>query len=100
MDILRQTALALLLAALLPFSAAQADRLLIEKVERNRDARVPGNGITMEQVESRFGAPEARHSPVGDPPITRWVYPDFTVYFEHQLVINSVVHLASETRGS
>ncbi len=31
---------------------------------------------------------------MGDPPITRWVYPDFTVYFEYQYVINAVSHVA------
>jgi hypothetical protein len=29
---------------------------------------------------------------VGDPPITRWVYDRFTVYFENDRVIHSVVH--------
>jgi hypothetical protein len=27
---------------------------------------------------------------VGDPPITRWEYPGFVVYFEHHLVVHTV----------
>jgi hypothetical protein len=53
-------------------------------------AAVPGRGLTMAQVEQRFGAPAERLAAIGQPPITRWVYPSFVVYFEHQLVIHSV----------
>jgi len=42
-------------------------------------------------VEARFGQPANRHSAVGQPPITRWDYPGFAVYFEHQYVIHAVV---------
>ncbi len=55
---------------------------------------MPARGMTMEKVEDLFGAPLERQPPVGDPPITRWIYPDFVVVFEHQWVINSVL-----TRG-
>ncbi|MGD8547343.1 MAG: hypothetical protein PVG50_08210 [Thiohalophilus sp.] len=53
---------------------------------------VPGRGMTMTQVEERFGQPVKKYDEVGDPPITRWVYPDFTVYFEYQYVIDAVAH--------
>jgi len=46
-------------------------------------------------VEERFGTPRTKYDEVGDPPITRWVYPDFTVYFEYQYVINAVAHDAA-----
>ena len=49
-----------------------------------------GRGLKMPQVEERFGAPDSRHGPVGDPPITYWDYPDFTVYFERDVVLHSV----------
>mgnify|MGYP001036804818 CR=1 FL=1 len=51
----------------------------------------PAKGLSMTQVENRFGTPIEKMAPVGDPPITRWIYDDFTVYFEHQYVIHSVV---------
>ena len=52
----------------------------------------PPRGSSMAEVEQRFGAPPERSGPVGEPPITTWRYPQFTVYFEHDRVIDSVVH--------
>lgn len=51
---------------------------------------MPPRGTTMEVVRSRLGQPRERTPAVGDPPITRWVYDEFTVYFEHDRVIHSV----------
>jgi hypothetical protein len=58
-----------------------------------RDSTIerPSRGMSMTAVESRFGQPATRHSAVGQPPITRWDYPGFAVYFEHQYVIHAVV---------
>jgi hypothetical protein len=58
-----------------------------------REATVdrPSRGMSMTAVESRFGQPTTRHSAVGQPPITRWDYPGYSVYFEHQFVIHAVV---------
>ena len=53
-------------------------------------AEHPTRGMTMTRVESTFGAPSNRVAPVGQPPITRWEYPGFIVYFEHQHVIHTV----------
>ncbi|WP_127477339.1 hypothetical protein [Sulfurivermis fontis] len=52
---------------------------------------LPVRGMSMQQVETRFGAPQEKLPAVGKPPITRWVYPDYIVYFEHQYVIHSVL---------
>ncbi len=49
-------------------------------------------GLTMDAVRARLGAPRKMLPPVGDPPITRWVYDDLTVYFEHDRVIHAVRH--------
>ena len=54
-------------------------------------AQAPTRGMSMAQVEARYGAPTQRYAAVGDPPITRWVYPAFVVYFEYQHVVHSVV---------
>lgn len=51
----------------------------------------PSRGMTMAQVEKRFGAPTERFAPVGQPPITRWVYADKVVYFEYDHVVHAVV---------
>ncbi len=52
----------------------------------------PHNGQSMQQVENAFGQPVNRLPAVGEPPITRWHYSGFTVYFEHDRVIHSVAH--------
>ncbi|AFI85834.1 hypothetical protein [Methylophaga nitratireducenticrescens] len=51
----------------------------------------PIQGMTMQQVEKKFGQPVQQYAPKGTPAITRWQYPQFDVYFENQLVIHSVV---------
>jgi len=52
----------------------------------------PGRGMTMKTVEAKYGAPQERHPAVGQPPITRWDYPAFTVFFENERVIHAVVN--------
>lgn len=51
----------------------------------------PQRGATMTAVEAKFGAPANKSSPVGNPPITKWFYPNFTVVFEHDKVLHAVV---------
>ena len=72
--------------------AAAADTLLIEGVEAAKvtAAERPTRGLSMDSVEARWGAPVSRSAAVGQPPITRWEYPSFFVYFEYQHVIDSV----------
>lgn len=50
----------------------------------------PSGGLTMDQVRRGFGDPKQTIPAVGQPPITRWVYADYVVYFEYQYVIHSV----------
>ena len=56
------------------------------------NASVPGRGLSMTEVERGFGQPSQVRGPVGTPPITRWIYEGFTVYFDHSHVIHSVHH--------
>jgi len=51
----------------------------------------PPRGASMTAVESRFGAPANKSSPVGNPPITKWFYPNFVVVFENDKVLHAVV---------
>lgn len=53
---------------------------------------LPGRGMRKEQVEERFGTPTEKDPAIGQPPITRWVYNNFTVYFEYDIVLHSVLH--------
>jgi hypothetical protein len=50
----------------------------------------PTRGMSQESVQANFGAPQSTVAAVGDPPISRWDYADFVVFFEHNLVIHSV----------
>jgi hypothetical protein len=85
------------LAALLFATASHADTLLLDGIDMDKqtaDSR-PRPGMSMTAVESAYGAPAERRSPVGGevvqhPPITRWDYPSFSVYFEHDRVIHAV----------
>ncbi len=58
---------------------------------KQSDVAIPSRGMTMDQVASKFGAPVTKVPAVGKPPISRWEYPGFVVYFEHEHVIHSVV---------
>ncbi|MDY6943660.1 MAG: hypothetical protein SVU69_11705 [Pseudomonadota bacterium] len=55
------------------------------------DRNVPTRGMSMSYVQSNYGIPQKTYAAVGDPPITRWEYDGFMVYFEHHLVIHSVI---------
>ena len=54
------------------------------------DASRPTRGMTMQKVEATFGAPASRVPAVGNPPISRWEYPGFVVFFEHDHVVHTV----------
>lgn len=76
---------------------AGADTLLLDAINAspaNSQAGVarPARGASMAGVTAQFGEPSSTQPAVGDPPITRWAYPTYTVYFEHDRVINVVVH--------
>jgi len=79
-------------ACMLPF-AISADTLLIEDVSAAQETagERPARGISMDEVTERWGQPVKKGAPVGDPPIARWEYPSFVVYFEYQTVLHSVV---------
>lgn len=78
---------------LIAFSAASsADVLLIEQVRQAGRMDVPVNGLSMAEVEARFGAPRQKRAPVGDPPITRWDYETWSVYFEYDRALYTVLN--------
>lgn len=51
---------------------------------------MPAHGDQQTQILQKFGEPRMRYKSVGQPPISRWDYPGFSVYFERTTVINSV----------
>jgi len=91
-----------LLALLAVAGTVSAETLLIERVQEENKAALPTRGMSMAQVEARFGAPADRLDPRGGqkrqwPTINRWGYPGFTVYFEKDKVIDAVANKADET---
>ena len=82
----------LVLGMLLPGQSLRADVLLIEEVRQADRMELPTNGMNQSQVRERFGAPAQTNAPVGDPPITRWDYDGWSVYFEYDLVLFTVLH--------
>jgi hypothetical protein len=102
-------------AALVLAPAAHADTLDVpppaKKHHRHatyhasEGGNLPSRGMSMAQVEKRFGAPvDKLPSAGGDAPrhptINRWRYNGYTVYFERSHVIHSVVDAAPAAPNS
>ncbi|MEO8459454.1 MAG: hypothetical protein ABI451_02900 [Dokdonella sp.] len=84
-----------LLVALGTTTIAQAESLAMRNAQRSESMVAPTRGMSMAAVEQRFGKPlEVLPTRGGDtprhPPINRWRYAGFTVYFERNRVIHSV----------
>lgn len=81
----------LLCLLLFPVATAHADVLKIPHPESGKPAfEMPQRGMTAQQVAARFGQPAKKMPAVGDPPIIRWIYDGYSVYFEGKYVIHSV----------
>lgn len=87
-----RAALTLLLSGMaLSITAVQAESLAIPgHADTGYQQEMPRRGIDMDTVLAQFGQPDQVFGPVGDPPITEWVYGSFRVYFEHQTVLHSI----------
>ena len=82
----------LLLSSTLTITTLHADTLRIPAGEQNstQASPLPQRGATFDAVRRGWGEPVTRHAAVGQPPITRWDYNGFSVYFEYSKVIDSV----------
>lgn len=54
------------------------------------DRDVPGRGMSKAEVRAQFGEPNRARPAVGQPPISRWDYDGFSVYFENDTTLHSV----------
>jgi hypothetical protein len=83
----------LLLAAAFASGLAAAATIAVDNgiAVKESDTATPRRGMTMTQVAAKFGTPVTKIPAVGKPPISRWEYPGFIVYFEADHVIHSVV---------
>ncbi len=73
-------------------SGATADDLILDGIDLASDSMHlrPTRGANMAGVQAEFGAPSTQQAAIGEPPISRWDYPGFVVYFEHDVVLHAV----------
>ncbi|WP_114241182.1 hypothetical protein [Dyella sp. C9] len=76
---------------------ARAEDVLINRVQQEKGMDLPSRGMSMSQVEQKYGAPQRKLTPRGGdnskhPVINRWEYSNFIVYFENSHVIHSVLN--------
>ncbi|HXS73580.1 MAG TPA: hypothetical protein VN725_06000 [Rhodanobacteraceae bacterium] len=94
----RSLMFAALLFSTVPFlapAAAHAESVRM-KVRQEQGMNLPHRGMTMAQVEREYGAPARKLDTRGGdsprhPPIHRWEYANYIVYFERNHVIHSVI---------
>ena len=82
-------------------SLTHADVLLLEGIEKepvnSQDGVLrPTQGMSAQKVKETWGIPKSVTEPVGNPPIQRWEYEKFYVFFEKEHVINSVFKKPNE----
>jgi hypothetical protein len=96
MDSIRSALIAFSLAVLCA-GPANADTLAIDKSPSASGLVTPQRGMSMNTVRERFGNPVTEHPPVPTnegplhPPITRWDYNGYSVYFENSTVLHAVL---------
>lgn len=82
------------LITVLPATSAVAEQTrvpVMSQADRAAVGELPEPGQSKFRVRKSFGSPASIEGPVGQPPITRWNYADFIVYFEQDRVIHTVV---------
>ena len=94
---MKHRAVVLLLISCAGVGTALAETVVVDDKVAVRESNVnrPARGMLMSAVEQKFGAPLNRHPAVGQPPITRWDYDGFAVFFEKDRVIHAVVTAGS-----
>lgn len=85
-----------LAAAPLLFPAPARAESLVTKVQQEQHMNLPTRGMTMAQVKAKYGEPLKVLPTRGggskfQPPINRWEYGTYIVFFEHNHVIHSVL---------
>ena len=71
-------------------ASSYAEVLQLPTAPKSLSVTLPGRGMSMTEVIEKFGEPTSKEAEVGEPPITRWNYPNFKVIFEYQYVIHSL----------
>lgn len=94
----RLLALILTPALFMAAQSASADVLRMEELNRTiimeepvEWMQTPTRGMSKQSVRASFGNPRTTSPAVGDPPISRWDYEGFHVFFEYDLVLHAVI---------
>lgn len=85
--------LSLVLATAFHIQCAHAEEIRIpvgEQAKTQPAVDMPTKGMSKERVKSLFGEPLEEVPAKGQPPISRWKYQEFTVYFDSNTVIHCV----------
>jgi hypothetical protein len=91
---LKQNIKAILFAGVLASTGtliAEEIKIPIGQQGKGEGIIVPYKSMKQSEVREAYGEPMTVHAPVGQPPITRWDYPRFSVYFEYQATIHAVI---------
>lgn len=85
----------------LPFAAAaeileMPDSAVPASMSSAPAVTLPAKGMLTTEVRKQFGEPTTKHAAVGggsrqQPPITRWDYPGYSVFFENNHVVDAVI---------
>ena len=95
-ETLHGAAIVLLIAVVagtLPITA-QAENIVLPIASQGQylgAIKHPGKGQKQSFIISEYGEPLTKSAPIGSPPISHWDYPDFSVYFENNTVIRTVL---------
>ncbi|GAA3950465.1 hypothetical protein GCM10022278_06950 [Allohahella marinimesophila] len=63
----------------------------MQKQKSAHSGKLPEPGLAQDSVQREFGEPVRVRGPVGDPAITIWEYPGYSVFFENNTVIHTVL---------
>jgi hypothetical protein len=62
-----------------------------QTAQASSPVQTPSRGLTMAQVKDKHGSPTQEVAAIGTPPISRWEYPGYVVFFESDRVLHTVV---------
>ena len=89
-NVTRKLLLLLSLGLAMSVGAQTMDMSAADRSATFDEAGKPTRGMTQQAVEANYGAPQNVRDAIGDPPITRWEYAGFVVFFEYDKVIHAV----------
>jgi hypothetical protein len=96
-----KTLVFLVVSILSASQVAQAESIQISVSKQSPGMQAvdrPRNGMNKKDVELKYGPPQEVTAAVGNPPISMWIYKDYSVYFENDLVLHTVLNMESSAK--